>query len=120
MQITAKFPGTCASCRCAIKAGEKIEWQKGAASRHVICPAGGTPVAPSAKCAGVRCGKSATTSVPDTEGNGRIPFCADCARSMGVATPRVSTPTRRGRPWRPCGYPGCNPSYCDECDCEGS
>ena len=26
---------------------------------------------------------------------------------------------RRGRPWRPCGYPGCNPSYCDECDGEG-
>jgi hypothetical protein len=21
--------------------------------------------------------------------------------------------------WRPCGYPGCRPEYCDECDGEG-
>ena len=21
--------------------------------------------------------------------------------------------------WRPCGYPGCSPHYCDECDGEG-
>lgn len=21
--------------------------------------------------------------------------------------------------WRPCGYPGCNPGHCDECDGEG-
>jgi len=21
--------------------------------------------------------------------------------------------------WRPCGYPGCNPGYCDECEGEG-
>jgi len=21
--------------------------------------------------------------------------------------------------WRPCGYPGCNPNHCDECDGEG-
>lgn len=21
--------------------------------------------------------------------------------------------------WKPCGYPGCHPSYCDECDGEG-
>ena len=27
-------------------------------------------------------------------------------------------PTSR-HPWRPCGYPGCSPSYCDECDGEG-
>lgn len=27
---------------------------------------------------------------------------------------------QRGRAnWRPCGYPGCHPSYCDECDGEG-
>jgi len=80
MQITAKFPGTCASCRCQIRAGEKIEWQKGGPSRHVVCPAGGQPAS---------------------------------------VSPRASTPTRRGRPWRPCGYPGCNPGYCDECDGEG-
>lgn len=75
--IIAKFPGTCASCRCAIKAGDKIEWQKGAPSRHVVCPAGGQP--------------------------------------MANVSPRASTPTRRGKPWRPCGYPGCNPGFCEEC-----
>lgn len=74
--ITAKFPGTCASCRCAIRAGDKIEWQKGQPSRHVVCPAGGQPV---------------------------------------NVTPRTSAPTRRGKPWRPCGYPGCNPGFCEEC-----
>jgi hypothetical protein len=25
----------------------------------------------------------------------------------------------RGRKWSPCGYPGCSPHYCDECDGEG-
>lgn len=29
-----------------------------------------------------------------------------------------SGPSRR-RPFRPCGYPGCNPGHCDECDGEG-
>lgn len=24
------------------------------------------------------------------------------------------------RNWRPCGYPGCNPRHCDECDGEGA
>lgn len=23
------------------------------------------------------------------------------------------------RDWQPCGYPGCSPSYCDECDGKG-
>lgn len=29
-----------------------------------------------------------------------------------------SGPVRRrsSRPWYPCGYPGCNRNYCDECD----
>lgn len=26
---------------------------------------------------------------------------------------------RRARNWQPCGYPGCNPTYCDECDGAG-
>jgi hypothetical protein len=30
-----------------------------------------------------------------------------------------SRPVRRARAWRPCGYPGCNPSHCDECEGEG-
>jgi hypothetical protein len=31
---------------------------------------------------------------------------------------KVSCAPRRSskRPFRPCGYPGCSPSYCDECD----
>jgi hypothetical protein len=31
----------------------------------------------------------------------------------------ASSPSPAGRQrgaWRPCGYPGCNPGYCDECD----
>lgn len=28
------------------------------------------------------------------------------------------TPTKRSN-WRPCGYPGCSPNFCDECDGEG-
>ena len=79
--IIAKFPGTCASCRCAIKAGDKIEWQKGAPSRHVVCPAGGQPP---------------------------------------VNANRTAPPRQARSGWRPCGYPGCSPSYCDECDGEGN
>lgn len=26
---------------------------------------------------------------------------------------------RKKKGWRPCGYPGCSPEYCDECDGEG-
>lgn len=29
----------------------------------------------------------------------------------------ATKPARRS--WRPCGYPGCSPAYCDECDGEG-
>lgn len=38
-----------------------------------------------------------------------------------VGGPSPSAPRRPSRPagWRPCGYPGCNPSYCDECDGKG-
>jgi hypothetical protein len=52
---------------------------------------------------------------------------AEAARALvPVATPRKaptgstfrSAPTRRFG-WRPCGYPGCSPNYCDECDGEG-
>jgi len=42
---------------------------------------------------------------------------ADAARALVAGT----APKRpAGRPgWAPCGYPGCNPGYCDECDGEG-
>ena len=39
------------------------------------------------------------------------------ARTLLASTP-VSTPRRKSA-WRPCGYPGCSPQYCDECDGEG-
>lgn len=35
-------------------------------------------------------------------------------------SPRIQTTSRRGRAWRPCGYPGCNSAYCDECEGEGN
>lgn len=31
--------------------------------------------------------------------------------------PKAVPPKRRN--WHPCGYPGCNPNQCDECDGEG-
>lgn len=38
----------------------------------------------------------------------------------GGGAPRSSSGQQRSRrPWAPCGYPGCNPNYCDECDGRG-
>lgn len=41
-------------------------------------------------------------------------------RAMVAAAP---VETRSSKPrysnWRPCGYPGCSPTYCDECNGEG-
>lgn len=44
--------------------------------------------------------------------------CADEGRAPGSNGARSA---RRGPPrdWRPCGYPGCNPGFCDECDGRG-
>jgi hypothetical protein len=45
--------------------------------------------------------------------------CAGSAPASQVrAAPSSTRPTSR-RTWRPCGYPGCNRSHCDECDGEG-
>jgi hypothetical protein len=40
----------------------------------------------------------------------------------GTAPAYKPAPSRPSRPsgWRPCGYPGCNPTYCDECDGKGA
>jgi len=35
------------------------------------------------------------------------------------AANRTYSPRSAPRKWSPCGYPGCNSSYCDECDGEG-
>lgn len=46
------------------------------------------------------------------------------ARAL-VAPAKATTPVRRPsptasrRPFRPCGYPGCNPHNCDQCDGAG-
>lgn len=47
MTITAKYPGTCATCALPIHAGQRIEWVKGESPRHTECPTPGafTPTA---------------------------------------------------------------------------
>ena len=44
---------------------------------------------------------------------------ADQARALVGAMPAGNPYASRKRNWQPCGYPGCNPRYCDECDGEG-
>ena len=46
----------------------------------------------------------------------------ETAPSKPKSNPQAAPAPRRSNPrrgWRPCGYPGCNPNYCDECDGEG-
>lgn len=38
---------------------------------------------------------------------------------QGSATSGSRPAPRRQRPFVPCGYPGCSPAYCDECDGKG-
>lgn len=40
MTITAKFPGKCEVCGGKIRPGDRIEWKKGAGSRHEACATG--------------------------------------------------------------------------------
>lgn len=48
----------------------------------------------------------------------RVPAAkADAARAL-VAGAAPKGPARSPG-WRPCGYPGCSPSYCEECDERG-
>jgi len=45
---------------------------------------------------------------------------ATVAKDAPKSAPRAAAPARRSRRgWRPCGYPGCSPEFCDECDGEG-
>lgn len=39
--------------------------------------------------------------------------------SSNTASNSRSSSYSRPRRWAPCGYPGCSPHYCDECDGEG-
>lgn len=52
----------------------------------------------------------------------RAPVVETLVMPAGVA-PTLAGPDRaairslnRRDSWRPCGYPGCSPAYCDECD----
>jgi hypothetical protein len=52
---------------------------------------------------------------------------ADEAHAIVGGAPKKASNTSSGRSyrqsnrsWAPCGYPGCSPSYCDECDGEGA
>jgi hypothetical protein len=48
---------------------------------------------------------------------------ANEAKLLVAGTAPATKPAARpARPsnWRPCGYPGCNPTYCDECDGKGA
>jgi hypothetical protein len=45
---------------------------------------------------------------------------ADEAKAIMAAAPApTKRPTGGRRTFIPCGYPGCNPHHCDECDGEG-
>jgi hypothetical protein len=40
--------------------------------------------------------------------------------AVEAAPAPAKPPARKVRAnWAPCGYPGCNPNYCDECDGDG-
>jgi hypothetical protein len=41
----------------------------------------------------------------------------DARALVGGTAPKPSPARRPG--WHPCGYPGCSPHYCDECDGKG-
>lgn len=69
----------------------------------------------------VRVSKKDGTVVSKTVGtivwsDGNVSLCTCAADAPATES---STTNNRRRGWRPCGYPGCNPSYCDECDGEG-
>lgn len=125
MTITAKYEGTCEVCGKRILVGAQIEWQKGKKPRHTECAKTATEAAE----AGVELiAPEAPAPRPATEKQ------REYLRSLGAsdvaARPTltskeaseaidVAKSQRRPRNWRPCGYPGCSPNFCDECDGEG-
>lgn len=98
MTITAKFPSVCPACKNRIVVGSQVEWSKGAPARHVTCAQTPPPVR--------------VQEHPDDNGD---------PVHLGSPTAKTAKTSKARRPlgWRPCGYPGCNPGYCDECDGEG-
>ena len=65
-----------------------------------------------------RSGKSWTATVTEVVWtDGKVAVCA--TESSPKSAPAVAAAPRRRR-FVPCGYPGCHPSHCDECDGEGA
>ena len=58
--------------------------------------------------------------VPDENFDSAMALVASAPKGYvaGVVGPNYSAPRAR-RAWRPCGYPGCNRSHCDECEGQG-
>lgn len=52
------------------------------------------------------------------QGNGAFLYGTGPKPAAEQKAPAARPAARRN--WRPCGYPGCCPSYCDECDGEGA
>lgn len=47
--------------------------------------------------------------------DGSKEFWVDLSLCSAPAASQSNTSSRPRRNWRPCGYPGCNPNYCEEC-----
>lgn len=63
--------------------------------------------------------KAGKTIIRLASQDGSIEFWAkDGEPVTPCEAPAPLTRTRR-KNWQPCGYPGCTPQYCDECDGEG-
>ena len=50
-----------------------------------------------------------------------VSLCSIGDVSAPAATPKAPAAQRKApRGWRECGYPGCHPQYCDECEGHGA
>lgn len=99
----------------AVPAAAECRWVKLPVGFGVLVPAA-TAAAPGTK---VRV-SSREGGVKEVELAALVETRADGGRVYAVL-PRqpVAAKSSRRSNWRPCGYPGCNPNYCDECDGEG-
>lgn len=79
---------------------------------------GGVPEAGQSVVVAKRDGSSDTVSVDRVVWSGEgVALCAIVRRAKGRSGGYYS---QRASRYRPCGYPGCSPGYCDECDGEGA
>jgi len=63
-------------------------------------------------------GRNKCWNVPDEKFDAAMALVASAPKGYVVGGPAYSAPRAR-RAWRPCGYPGCNRSHCDECEGQG-